>query len=337
MLGGCGDCGGGGASPPSPAASDSASAPTASVSAPEPEAAPEPEPSSAPRPDLAPALTEAQADAIVALEATKVELLAPGAEPRRTLRYSAKAGARSRLRLEYDVAMVQSSRDEDTSSRPVPGLSLDVTVSRTTKGFGLKVEGARATPVGDAEKLLAEEVAPLLESLSGKSGAVEFSARGIGAGSPSRPKGLELEALQIWSSLDETARDLTPPLPEEPVGRGARWRASYRLRRAGLPLVRTLEVELADGEGTVLAVVLREQPIAGKADDPLMPEGMSVVARGGGATGRGSLHLDSSAMPIEADLSLDSVTDITIAGPPGGAPLETTLRLRQTVRVRPRP
>jgi hypothetical protein len=143
--------------------------------------------------------------------------------------------------------------------------------------------------------------------------------------------------MQIWSSLDETVRDLVPPLPEEAVGVGARWRAVLRLRRAGLPLVRTVEYELLSGAGVPLKVDLKEQPIADKAQDPLMPEGMSVTARGGVGQGSGNLELDAELLPKSATFTLDSLTEITIAGPPGGAPLETMLRLKQTVRVKGRP
>jgi len=279
----------------------------------------------------------AEADARVTGGGVRVDLVSPGAEPRRSLRYLASAVAQVKLQLDYEVAMVQTTRGDDPSARPVPALSLDVTLSREATGLGLTVDGARATPDGDAEKLLAEEVAPLLKQLVGKSGTLALSERGVTGTSVTRPGGLEREVLQIWSSLDETTRDLVPPLPEEAIGVGARWRAVQRLRRGGLPLLRTVEYELLAGKGVPLKLVVKEQPIADKAQDPLMPEGMSVTARGGVGEGTGTLELDGELLPRAASLSLDSLTEITIAGPPGGAPLETMLRLKQTVRVKARP
>jgi hypothetical protein len=333
FLGACGDCGGKGAPRVEPAASATASAPEGAAVPTTSATVAEEAPATA-EPILdreSPALTEAQADALVKSGAIAVELLAQGEEPRRPLRHRAKAGARVRVAFDYEVAMVQTSQGQDPSSRPVPALVLESTMLRVARdgkaGWTVTLDGAKATPEGDVEKLLAEEVAPLLKTLAGKSTTWLTDERASVPLEGARPEGLEREALQIWSSLEEAVQDLAVPVPAD-----AKWRVHSRLRRAGIAYVRSTEFELGTGKGVSIKGTFKEQPIATRARDPLMPEGMNVAATGGSGAGKLVLELDDELVVVRSDVSLDSTTAIAIEGPPGVPAMRTQLRLRQHVK-----
>ncbi|MBM4360796.1 MAG: hypothetical protein FJ096_22035, partial [Deltaproteobacteria bacterium] len=291
FLGACGDCGSKAPPKVEPSASPTAALePSASASS-SLDQRPPPEPTGAPAfDDGKPGLTEAEANALVKPGTIALEVLSTGAEPRRKLRHRAKAGTRARIAFDYDVAMMQTTAGQDPSARPVPALAIGVALTRVAgdgkAGWTVAIDSAKATPDGDLEKLLAEEVAPLLASLVGKKATLLSDDRIATPLDGARPEGLDREALQIWSSVDEAVRDLEVSVPQEAVGVGAKWRVTSRLRRAGMAYVRTTEFERVEGKGLALRGTFTERPIATKARDPMMPEGMNVTASGGDGSGK---------------------------------------------------
>lgn len=321
---------------PSSSAVDTAS-PAGSATAPLFEAEPE-EPVAAP--PMERAMTDAEANAQVGLTEVRVQLLSEGSEPKRELRY-AKEGARASLVLDVELATMRSTPGDDPDQPVVPGLQFDLSVERTgtgaETGWRFVVGAARARATTEAEQLLAEEMAPIVASLGGKAGAWRTGMRGIEPGATTHPDGLDLDALQLWSSVEESLRELSPPFPEKPVGPGATWRAVSRLSRAGVPVVRTVDYELRSGEGVVLAFVARERPVATQRPDPLLPEGVGVVAHRGVGRGAGAIELDGDFAPRRANLRVDLWSELDIHGPAGTPSSVSTVRLHQHVRVKRQP
>lgn len=265
-----------------------------------------------------------------------IELLAPGDEPRRELRHRAKNGKSLRLGLTFEIGMMQTNRDQDAGERAVPALTMDLTLVRVSQGpqvgWSTKIEGVSAVPDGDAERMLAEEVAPLLGTLVGQRATSLTDER---ASMPLRgapPSGLQQEALQIWSSLEETLRDIEVPTPKEAVGGGAKWRVQERRRRGGIDYLRTTDFELRKGAGNHIVGTFSERPVDSGAKDPLVPEGLRVSPVGGSGKGSSKLELDEDLVVIRSEVTLDSTTDVNIHGPGGSRPLESRIRLRQTVK-----
>lgn len=290
-----------------------------------------------PSPSAVPALDDAAADARVAGPDVRVELLGNGAEPRAVLRHAAKLGARVALTVGVDVGMVQTKEGDDPNARAVPGFSLDTNFVRAATGWRVTVEGAKAEASGDAEALLAEEVAPLMRALGGKSALFGIEGRASSFVAPPVPAGLDLEAAQLWSSLEETVRELAVPLPEEPVGVGARWRSVSRRSRAGIAIVRTASYRLDEGAGVVLHFTFREEPVATKLRDPLLPQGIEVAVRSGIGQGQGKLELERDLAPRALDVELESWNDLAVKGPGAATPEFSTLRLHQRIRATRKP
>lgn len=284
-------------------------------------------------PNAVPALTDADADARVTGASVRIELVSAGVEPRRLLRHSAVPGNRASLTLSVGVGMSQSKGGDDPSARAVPGFSLDTSFVRAADGWRVTIEGARPDATGDAEQLLAEEVAPLMRALERKTALFAFDARVTSFALPPVPAGLDLEAAQLWSSVEESVRELALPVPSEAVGAGASWRATGRRSRAGTALVRVAEYTLAAGPGVVVNVTFREEPVATKRRDPLLPPGFELTVRSGIGEGRGKLEFDADLTPKSAEVELASLQDLAIQGPGAAAPEYSTLRLHQKLRA----
>ncbi len=299
----------------------------------------EPPPAS---PSAVAAMSELEAAGRVAGEAGRLVLTEPGREPRRLLRHAAKTGKRVKLTLAYDLSMVQTQAAvetpaaEDAPAAPIPGFAFDTTWLSGPTGWNVRIEGAHTLAGSETEQLLADEVAPLMAALAGTSAIVTLDPRAVSFALVSGPNKLDSDGLQLWSSLEETVRELLVPVPEEAVGTGARWRSLSRLSRGGMAFVRTTDYELREGSGVVLGLVFKEEPVAPKVRDPLLPEGVEVrVSRGIGG-GTGTLEFDADLSPRRAVLALESMNELEI-NVAATSPVRSSVRLRQSTRVSQKP
>jgi hypothetical protein len=154
----------------------------------------------------------------------------PGRAPRRRLRYALAATTRR-----HEIAATLRARvltEPAATANEVPRLAEVMTLASAEPSAGgamrLHWRGLAAIAAGDAA---APYLAPWRRLLEGRSATVELDARG------------QLGAIAFAPPLrgdDEVARDelaqrlwgWVVPLPEEPVGPGARWTAVVVLRQA---------------------------------------------------------------------------------------------------------
>jgi hypothetical protein len=171
--------------------------------------------------------------------AATVKLLDPGGEPRRVLRYHPAAAAVQRLEM-----------DSHSTATNMPLIS-----ERLHQAADVRVEEVLPDGVRVSEKVTASEMA---------SGAGQFVAdreRRMFA----RLVGRRVERVldqrgRVRSTLgvngDSLVGEYVVPLPEEPVGAGARWTAAGAYRRQGMAMEgdATFELVAADGDRLTLRV-----------------------------------------------------------------------------------
>jgi len=190
---------------------------------------------------------------VITLPAPPIELprqesfrvLAPGAAPRRALRYAWKPGER-----EVTAAARIRSRQlvDGRWSEPVAAPAEQV-------GFAVStVIGAdHATLVLRGLPGAGNEDGPWRTLVAGQDARVSITARGqLGApaladpGSP-RAAAAADEITQRWLAA-------AVPLPDEPVGKGARWRVVTVLRSGGTVVKQTAEYTLVAARGTAWVI-----------------------------------------------------------------------------------
>ncbi len=339
---GCGGCGEGAAPRPSATGSSRSTASATATATPSATATATAAASAAPDAPLEVALSEVDADAIVKRGEVKVMLVDAGSGDKKPLRYEPRPAA-TKLRALIEVAVVDAAGGP-SGGMSAPAMELDLAVT-FARPLVLKVEKVGAKPAGAAEELLAEETKPLFDLIAGKSERFKTDARALEL-TPELPKPFAIprpgEAVpehvvavhQLWSTVEESVRDLVAPLPDEPLGDGARWTASWRLRRGGVAFLRRAEYTLRLTPEASLGVRYHERAVASSERDPLVPEGVTVRALGGGGEGRGTIGLGAGLAPHDADFTLDSRIAAEIAGPdPKAAAAHPTLVVHQRVTI----
>lgn len=250
-----------------------------------------------------------------------VTLLAAGAEPRAPLRYTPTVGAVERGR----IVLRMSSRME-IGGVPVPldlpPLALDVRVLPTAVGpngdfrFAYEVTGIGTTPDGELDPAIAGE----LQGMVGLRADVHLSATGRRLGATyAVPDGAPPTLLD---NLQRSLNDATAPLPDAPVGVGARWETRETVTENGVRLQRTTTTTLRaldDRRATLDVSVL---PEAATQDLDLADLPAGTTARLERLTGRtvGTLVLDlGGVLPARAETNATLETTVSIApasGPP---------------------
>lgn len=173
----------------------------------------------------------AKSDVVVATPPT-LKVLDTGAAPKKALRYVFKAGTTERAEMDMRVGVAMGN-----------GMKIDMPTVRTT----MRLEGKEVTPEGDlrlafdTEKVEVLDDKPLAPELRGKlekelgglvglKGKSRISPRGVAS-----EVGFELPATtpepvraQV-EGMQDGIRNMYVPLPEEPVGKGARWEVGWHL------------------------------------------------------------------------------------------------------------
>jgi hypothetical protein len=159
---------------------------------------------------------------------TVVELLKPGAEPRRALRYRVPAGAEQRVRSVQRFTMqMEIDGNPFISPPPMTGES-EFLLRRGTDPDDYRIEIVAAS-VPDFSLGFGGPPTTEKLDLTGRSFSIAVTDRGI-VTTPLADVDLDATTIQgsatVLQALAYISASLGAPLPEEPVGVGAEWRAT---------------------------------------------------------------------------------------------------------------
>jgi hypothetical protein len=148
---------------------------------------------------------------------------------------------------------------------------------------------------GSPQELMALRDA--LSTFQGFGGQLELSPTGaVISNSFSIPPPVNSQVRNLLQQLSGQSDQLGVPLPSQPVGIGARWRATTHLFVSGISLTQTYEYTLRSRDGTRLTIDARYTQTAAsqRASLPNTPPGMTVSIAAYRITGSGSTVADLS-------------------------------------------
>lgn len=214
-----------------------------------------------------------------AIDEPAVVLLDPGVEPRKEIRYRPEPGERFGLSLlftsEQRVEAPGLPGAPVPSKFEVPDGRVEAAVAITkvdpdgTMHWTLTVEDVQGLPAG---------MSGGLEESVGQTLAGEASARGIESGEDGERPPSAVGVLHASGNHLLGAGALVVPLPEEPVGVGARWKMPGLFRQRGLEVAGTGFYELVSREEGRLEIAASFAMTAPAQDFPL-PEGAPPAAK----------------------------------------------------------
>jgi hypothetical protein len=253
---------------------------------------------------------------------TQIKLLDPGAEPRKVLRFHPKAGDKQSMVLTMKIGMAFKAGEmpEQPIKLPTMKLVMDLTVKDVgTNGditYDIVTSDASITEEPDVVAQAAEAMKHAMGAIKGVGGTGMLSSRGVSKGADIKaPEGTDPQVNQVVDQIKEMVSRVIIPLPEEPVGAGAKWETKMPIKSQGISLNQTATLQLVsiDGErGTAKNSFTQSAPHQ-KIQSSMMP-GTTVDLTKMTGHGTGEITFDlAQILPPEskAELHQDMATSVT--------------------------
>jgi hypothetical protein len=244
----------------------------------------------------------------------EVKVTSPGRPPLRPLRYRVQAGQRGSVTVGMKMTMAMSAGGHAQPATPTP--ELRYTLNYRVTGFTPEGDIRYEFDFADFEAVAApgipaaavEAARTGLSGLQGLRGRAVVSTRGI-----TREADIEVPASAppqvraMTESMRQSIRQFSAPLPEEPVGPGARWDTTHRLSMNGITFLQTGRHELTslDGERGKLAIALTQTAPPQRMENPSLPPGARVDLVSVESSGDGANEFDLTRLvPTSARMKL---------------------------------
>ncbi len=238
-----------------------------------------------------------------------VKLVKAGAKPRRQLRFAPKVGDAAAV----EMVMTTEINMEIDGKKPPSGQVPPIVFVIATKVTGISAEGdirytfsvseagVRAMPGVRAEVITALNQA--LGALVGLKGTVLLSSRGITKETQlSLPGKPNAQTAQVLQGMEQAMQQLGAPLPEEAVGRGARWTHTTSMSQNGISLTQVATYSLTKVSGNKLTckIALTQSAPKQKVASPVgvTVDLLSLESKGRGTT---KIRLDQ-LMPVKSKM-----------------------------------
>jgi len=192
-----------------------------------------------------------------------VKLISPGGEPRAPLRLHPKAGDKQTSTMTMKATIEMSLGGNKMPETPNPAIV--ITSEATIKSV---------SPEGDITYEIITKDVQGMPQLKDLSASGTLTSRGISKNIDVKvPSGLAPELRQLADQMKEAYSTAAQPLPEEPVGVGAKWEAKIPIKSGGMSIMQTYTCELAslEGDKAVVRINYTQTGPNQKVENPAMP------------------------------------------------------------------
>ncbi len=238
-----------------------------------------------------------------------VTLIDAGDGAKKELRYDLEVGEQADVALVVTTRISQkvgsqpprsgsSPRVEFTVPVAVTDVAADGVITATYSYADVKVGNGSA-----ADSASAERVTEQLEEIVGLQATFTMTPQGqVLESVVDVPSGLDATIATLVDQLSQQANQLSVPLPEEPVGVGARWKAEMTVTLSGITLEQTAEYELLSRKGNrfEVAVTLEQHADDQTFEDPTSGSEVHLFSSDGQGDGHTTFDLTRLA-PTKAD------------------------------------
>jgi uncharacterized protein DUF6263 len=232
-----------------------------------------------------------------------VELVTTGqATDQRVLRYHLTRATTSQIELAMSLDMDAGGR---ANKLPTLAMTLETTVTDVaadgTATIHTTVKAAHAR-----ERPGSTQLTPVMAQMTGQLVGLGFTAK-LSSGGKLTDTKLDTQGLAAplgaqLGQLTQSLEQLAMPLPEYPVGVGAKWQTRRTAKQDGLELTTVTTVELTAIDGD--KVTFTSTSTVSAPDQQLTKDGITVAVKdvGGGGTSKGTIDLGRMMMTGEFSL-----------------------------------
>ncbi len=269
-----------------------------------------------------------------------VKLMQPGAEPRKVLRLQPKPGDKQTLGLTMKMGMEVGMGAGQAQQMKLPPvlLTMENTVKNVSPDGDITYE-SRITDasVADEPGAMPQTVEAMKSSvgnIKGLAGSGIISSRGFKKDTQMKmPESASPQARQAMEQMWEVLSMIAAPLPEEPVGPGAKWEVKMTVKSEGINIIQkaTYEVTSIEGDRVAAKTTATQAAANQKIENPAMP-GMKMDLTKMTGQGSGEVTIDLTRLiPPEGSFAYNSDAAMSIDA--GGQKQTMTMKMQMNLRV----
>jgi len=276
-----------------------------------------------------------------------VELIDAGAEPRAPLRYLLNKDMKEVMTMDMTISMGMEVGGMQQPTNLMPTIRMVIALEGqeiTEEGdlkYGMEFTKIEVLGDDDSDPAMVDAMEAAMVEVVGLTGWAIVDDRGV-----TKDVGFtvpEDAGPAVVAQLDQMKsqmNQLASPLPEEPVGVGAKWRVTQHIENGGMSLTQqatyTLEERL--GESVKMSLTLSQNALPQNLQLPTLPPGTTARLTFLESQGSGTVSLDVTRMVPESDMTvrMKANMEISIAlpdMPPQSMPM--SMKMKMAVKIRP--
>lgn len=276
-----------------------------------------------------------------ALAQSSTSLLEAGAEPRQPLRYALTAERAESAKLDISTRIAMEVAGTGMPAMAIPTIRMMMALTPTevsadgTARYEFSIDAVGVMP-GTGDAALAGTLSASLDQLAGITGWGRIDNRGQTLEGGIEMPGLDGQIEQVLGNVEQYTQQLTAPLPLEPVGVGARWRAVNDIESGGYQVTQTAEYTLISRSGNqaVLELKVTQTAEPQSVSAPGIPAGLQAELTALESTGSGRISIDLSRM-VPVDSSMDLATDTALSLAVAGQTQQLDMSMQMEISISP--
>jgi hypothetical protein len=274
------------------------------------------------------------------VEGQVVKLLEQGIAPRQTLRIAPAMGMKQSaiMRMKVDQTMVMRGQKLPPTPTPATQFTIEVDITDIAANGDVSVEYRCPKVEVIDESNEPSPVKPMMEtllkSMKGLTGTATVSNRGFTKKSnvtlpPNAEPNIQAarDIMKAWMNL------MSSPLPEEPVGVGAKWKVIQLIESNGMNVKQTTVHTLKEIKGKAIEIAIEQAQTADAQElkTPGVPTGTTTKLLSLDSTGAGKMQFISSDLFPFSSMKSDSKIGMEMIAAGNTIPMQVEMSGEVTV------
>ncbi len=261
-------------------------------------------------------------DRSVAAQPSKIELLNPGAEPRRELKFRPAANSKQSMTMTMGMSMDMSMGESPLPKTPIPKMviKMDLNVQKVDPSgdiyYNFAYSDIKTIAEKDTPPAMLAAMQKSLKSLIGIQGNIVIDSSGlVKSKNLILPKTIDPTLKQTLEQFDKSIDQISTQLPRGMLGVGAKWQVNDALQSGGIKFNQSSIYEIVEMNDLGMTVQSKINQSALPQDLKLPNVGKEVKAKltSLNSTGEGQYRVRfDSLLPIAGKLSIDTNSKMSI-------------------------
>lgn len=282
--------------------------------------------------------TQAGADGYPAAGAPPiVTLISAGAAPRMPLRYSMRAGQKTSIAVTTDMGMSMEMAGMAMPEMKMPSMKMvvDMAVTSVAANGDMSFDSSIASMTIDTSKadpMLAGAMQGATPDMSGMKASGILTNRGLSTAKFSLDSIKDPQMKQMLDSASSSIESISMPMPEEPVGVGAKWEVRQHSSANGISVMmkQTVELTAVQGSKITLKITMDQTAPPQAIKNPALPPEAEINLSTFSGKGTSTSMIDLSTMAVEGEgsASMAMAMNMKMQGMEQVMSMTTTLKLK---------